>query len=135
MKSAQDRSTDDGTAGHWWTRHRRPQLKRPVGTIVVVVTHELGEQRKQMPLIQHDDVVKTLLAKGPHYPFRDRIRQRRPIGRSDICDADASKLGGKVTAVDLVSVVDQVSRLTAPGSGFERLSQIHAAVGLAVTLR
>jgi hypothetical protein len=56
---------------------------------VVVVAHELGEQREQMPLIQHDDGVKTLLAKGPHYPFRDRVRQRRPVGRSDICDPDA----------------------------------------------
>lgn len=47
---------------------------------MVVVAHELGEQREQMPLIRHDDVVKTLLAKGPHYPFRDRVRQRRPEG-------------------------------------------------------
>jgi len=56
---------------------------------VVVVAHELGEHREQMPLIQHDDVVKALLAKGPHYSLRDRVRQRRSVGRSDICDADA----------------------------------------------
>ena len=57
MKSAQDRSTDDHGARHWRTWYRRAQLKRAVGTIVVVVAHELSEQSEQMPLIQHDDVV------------------------------------------------------------------------------
>jgi len=88
---------------------------------VVVVAHELGEQREQMPLIQHDDVIKTLSAKGLHYTFRDRVRQGRPVGRSDICDADFGELGGEVIAVDVVSVVDQLSGLAAPGSGFDHL--------------
>jgi hypothetical protein len=34
-----------------------------------------------MLLIQHDDVVQTLLAKGPHYPFRDRVRQRHRVSK------------------------------------------------------
>ena len=29
---------------------------------MVVVTHELCEQGEQMPIAQHDEVVKTLLA-------------------------------------------------------------------------
>jgi len=74
MKSAQDRSTHDGTTRHWWTRHRGSHLKGAVRTIVVVVAHELAEQGEQMPLVQYDDVVKALLAKSPNYPFRDRIR-------------------------------------------------------------
>src|SRR6266704_2700651 len=74
MESAENRSTDDDTVRHWRTWHWRRQLKRPVGTILVVIAHELGEQREQMLLTQHDDVVKTLLAKGPHYPLRNRVR-------------------------------------------------------------
>jgi hypothetical protein len=41
-------------------------------TIMVVVAHELREQGEQMPFVHHDDVVKALLAKGPHYPFASR---------------------------------------------------------------
>ena len=62
VKSAENGSTDDDTARHWRMRHRRLQLKRPMGTILVVIAQELGEQREQMALIQHDDVVKTLLS-------------------------------------------------------------------------
>jgi hypothetical protein len=39
-----------------------------MGTIVVVVAHELAEQRDQMPLIQHDDAIKAFpdfLAEDP----------------------------------------------------------------------
>jgi hypothetical protein len=39
--------------------------------IVVVVVHELREQSEQMPLVDDDNVVKTLLAKGPHDSFGD----------------------------------------------------------------
>ncbi len=74
-----------------------------------------------MPLIQHNDVVKKLLAKGSHYSRRDRVRQRRPPGGSDTCTANASELGSKVIAVGVVSVVDQLSRLTAPASGLDHL--------------
>src|SRR5712692_3877578 len=75
-----------------------------------------------MPLIQHDDVVETLLAKGPHYPFRDRVCQRRPVGCFDVLDANAGELAPEVSTVDIVPITDQVSRLTAPGGGFDQLS-------------
>src|SRR5450759_2325235 len=75
-----------------------------------------------MPLVEHDDVIETLLAKGPNYPFRDRIRQRRPIGRSDICNASADQLAPEVIAIHVVPVMDQVSRLAAPGGRFDHLS-------------
>jgi len=102
---------------------------------MVVVAHELREQGEQMPLVQHDDVVKTHLAYGPNYPFRDRIRQRRPTGRSDICDAGADQLAPEVIAIHVVPVINQVSRLSAPGVASITCLQIHAAVGLAVTLK
>jgi hypothetical protein len=61
-----DRSTDDDATRHWRTWYRRAEPKRAVGTIVVVVAHELGEHREQMPLIQHDDVVKTFCVVPRH---------------------------------------------------------------------
>jgi len=111
LKPAANRSTDDDTARRWLTRHWRPQLKRSMGTILVVTAHELGEQREQMLLTQHDDVVKTLLAKGPHYPFRHRVRQRRPVGRSDVLDSSAGELAPEVSTVHIVPTMDQVLRL------------------------
>jgi hypothetical protein len=38
---------------------------------MVVVAEELSEQRQQMALVQDDDMVETLLTKGPHYALRD----------------------------------------------------------------
>ncbi len=40
--------------------YRRLQIQRAVRPVAIVVTEELGEQREQMALIQHYDVVKTL---------------------------------------------------------------------------
>ncbi len=34
---------------------------------MVVVAEELSEQCQQMALVQDDDMVETLLAKGPNY--------------------------------------------------------------------
>jgi len=39
--------------------------------IMVVVMHELREQGAQMLLVEDDDVVETLLAKGSDHPFGD----------------------------------------------------------------
>src|SRR5262249_30870189 len=122
MKSAQNRATDHDAMWLRLAGYRRLQIQRAVRSITVVVTEELGEQREQMALIQHNDVVETFLAKGPHHPFRDRVHQGCPVGRADVCDSNVGELGGEVIAVDMVSVVDEVSRLTVKGSGFDHLS-------------
>src|SRR6266567_8432179 len=99
MKSAENRASDNDAMRLWWAGYRRLQIQSAVRSVSVVVTEELGEQREQMLLIQHDDVVKTLLAKGPHYPFRDRVRQRRPVGRFVVFDANDGELGPEVGTV------------------------------------
>src|SRR5260370_20395835 len=114
MKPAENRSTNNDAMRLWSARYRRLQIQRAVRSITVVVTEELGEQHKQMAFIQHDDVVETLLAKGPHYPFRDRVCQRRPVGCFDVLDANAGELAPAVSTADIVPITDQVSRLTAP---------------------
>src|SRR5712692_2811022 len=122
MKSAENRSTNNDAMRLWSARYWRLQIQRAMRSITVVVMEELDEQREQMALIQHDDVVKTLLAKGPHYPFRHRVCQRRPVGCLVIFDANASELAPEVSTVHIVPITDQVSRLTAPGGGFDQLS-------------
>jgi len=62
VKAAQDRSANDVAMRYRRTWHRCLQLDRAMRSIMVVVVHELREQAEQMPLVQHDDVVKTLLA-------------------------------------------------------------------------
>src|SRR6266571_8581184 len=121
MKSAENRASHNDAMRLRWAGYRRLQIQRAVRSVSVVVTEELGEQREQMLLIQHDDVVKTLLAKGPHYPFRDRVRQRRPVGRFVVFDANAGELAPEVSTVRVVPITDQVSRLTAPAGGFDHL--------------
>src|SRR5260370_34455363 len=114
MKSAENRSTNNDAMRLWSARYWRLQIQRAMRSITVVVMEELGEQREQMALIQHDDVVKTLLAKGPHYPFRHRVCQRRPVGCFVIFDANASELAPEVSTVHIVPITNQLSRFTPP---------------------
>lgn len=121
MKSAENRSRNDDAMQGWLARHRRFKLQGAVRSVTVEVAQELGEQGDQMPLVQHDDVVKALLAYGPNYPLRDRIRQRRPVGCLDVFDPMTSELAPEVTTVSTVPIMDQVSRLPAPGGDFDNL--------------
>ena len=86
---------------------------------MVVVAHELGEQSEQMPLIQHDDVVKALLAKGPHYPFRDRVRatqrvraapRRRDLASGPLSQAMATWSPRSCASSALANVVDHFAK-------------------------
>ena len=99
MKSAENRASDNHAMRLWRAGYRRLQIQRAVRSVPVVVAEELGKQREQMLLIQHDDVVQTLLAKGPHYPFRDRVRKRRPVGRFSVFDAKDGELAPEVGTV------------------------------------
>jgi len=74
MKSAENHSSNNDAIRRWLARHRRFQIQGAVRSITVLEAHELSEQGDQMPLVQHDDVVRALLAKAPYYPLRDRVR-------------------------------------------------------------
>ncbi len=45
-------------------------------SLVVVVADELGQHRRQVPLVEHDHVVETLSAQRSNDTFGDRIRAR-----------------------------------------------------------
>jgi hypothetical protein len=65
-KSAENRSSNNDAMWPWPAGYGRLQIQRAVRPVAVVVTEELGEQHEPMGLVQDDDVVKTLLAKGPN---------------------------------------------------------------------
>ena len=58
-----------------------------MGTIVVVVVDELLQDRHEMALVDHDEVIKTLGANRPHDPLRDRVGVRSPARCLDSDDA------------------------------------------------
>ena len=47
-------------------------------TVRVVVLNELGEDCLEVPLVEDDQMVETLVPQGPNDPLRDRIRAGRP---------------------------------------------------------
>jgi hypothetical protein len=85
-----------------------------------------------MPLVEHDDVIETLLAKSPNYPFRDSIRQRRPVGvRTSAMPASAS-LFPKSSPYTLSRSWIRYRGCRPQAVASIACLQIHAAVGLAV---
>jgi len=67
VKSAQDRSSHDDTTLSRRAWQRRLQLNGTMRAIVVVVVHELREQSEQIPLVDDDDVIKTLQSERPKF--------------------------------------------------------------------
>ena len=52
-------------------------------SVLVVVADELGQDRQQVPLVEHNQVVKTLSAERPNHSLDDGVRTRRSNGRGD----------------------------------------------------
>ena len=92
-----------------------------MGPIVVVVLDELRQDGHEMAVVDHDQVIQTLVANRPHDPFRDRVGVRGPTRRLHSDDAHGSGLGVEVTAIDGVAIVDQMGRLTGPRRRLDQL--------------
>src|SRR5438067_12510080 len=91
-------------------------------SVLVVVAEEFSEQRPQVLLIQHDDVVETFSAKCPDDTFRNRVRTGRMNGCGDGIDPDPSGPLTKVAAVRRVTITEQVPRLVTPGRRLDELT-------------
>ena len=57
-----------------------------VWTMRVVVLDVFPEKRPQVPLVQHDEMVQTVIAEGPDHAFCDGIRRGAGSG-SNPCPA------------------------------------------------
>ena len=99
-----------------WTcpQLRRLQSERSVRPFLVVRADELGQYRRQVPLVEHDQVIQALAAKCAHHAFDDRVRTRCSNGRGDAVDTDAPSALAKIAAVDHVPIAQQMARLGAP---------------------
>src|SRR6266704_5357379 len=90
--------------------------------VLVVVADELGQHRQQVPLVEHNQVVKTLSPKGPNHSLDDRVRTRRSNGRGDAINTDPLGTLAKVAPVDGISIAQQMARLASPGCRLDDLS-------------
>src|SRR5215470_6399950 len=62
VQAVEDRPGDHLPVGLPRARHGSLQSERSVGSVLVVVTHKLGQDRSDMPLAQWQDVVQALAA-------------------------------------------------------------------------
>ncbi len=106
VKAAEHRARDHSAGGLRGRDNRTPVLEAAVRSIAVVIVGKFGEHGLQMPLIDHDDVVKTFRSNGPHDPLADRVRLRRPRRRSYSRDPQIGQPLFKVAAVIGIPVVD-----------------------------
>jgi hypothetical protein len=72
--------------------------------ILVVVSHKLAEDQRQVLLVQYDEVVQAPSAQRPDDALDDRVRTRRPNWGSDGVDTDAPRMLPKIAAVDSISI-------------------------------
>jgi len=93
-----------------------------MGSITVVVVDELGKDAVQVALVDGDHVVQALLPGGSHPALGDGVGARRPEGRLQALDAQASGALADLRAPNPVTVMDQVSRFSVPRCGFYQLS-------------
>ena len=89
--------------------------------INVVVVDELGEETVEVSLVDDDHVIQRLGADRAHKSFCDGVRAGGPDRSSDTRDAQFGQPGSERTAVDSVTVVDEVSGLPPPRSRLDHL--------------
>ena len=110
LKTSENGSRAHATGAPPRSEDWRCHSQRSMWAFVVVVGRELGQESVQVPLVEHNDVVQSLLPKGPAKPLRHRICPRR----SDRCphagEADPGQLALELLAVDRIAVMDEVPR-------------------------
>jgi hypothetical protein len=124
--------TDHLDRSSTWAQLRpwRLQSERPVGPVAVVLSDVLGQDRAQVPLVNGDDVVDALPPQGADHALGHGIGSGRPDWREH--DLDAERLGSlaEVSAVDRVSIADELPGSAAPR---RRLHKVAPAQGGACT--
>ena len=78
-------------------------------SLLVVVADELLENRSQMPLVEHDQMVEALPTQCPDHSLRDSVRLGRVDWGGDSVDADALGPSTEVAAVEGIAIPQQMS--------------------------
>ena len=90
-------------------------------SVLVVVPHELAQQRPKVLLIQDDEMVEALSPKRADQSFGNGVCFWRVNRGGDGVDADAPGSLAEVAAVDRISIAQQLAWLGAPGCCFDEL--------------
>ena len=99
----------------------------------IVVVGVTRQHMAQVPLPEHDDVVKALSSDRTYQTLRVAILPGRASRCRMITDAKRTKAANENFVVVGISVADQIARCVLPTAGFRELIGDPSAVGCAVT--
>src|ERR1700737_4257953 len=121
MKSAEKWRRQNATNGMYCSRRRRVVVDRKVRASLVVVGRVRSQQMAEMPLAEHDNVVKTFPPDRTDRPFTISVLPRRSRRGCAIPNAHRPKAADEDVTVDGVAVTDDVSRRYFPTIGLGEL--------------
>ena len=75
----------------------------------MVMGRELGHDPAQMPLVDRHYIIQALPPEGPHQPFTEGVRLRRPVGRLENPNTEALQRQIDLGRKDAIAVMDQES--------------------------
>src|SRR5437667_10653286 len=110
MKSAKKWRRQNATNGMYCSRRRRVLVDRKVRASLVIVGRVRSQQMAEMPLAEHDNVVKTFPPDRTDRPFTISVMPRRSRRGWSIPSAHRPKVADEDLTVDGVAVTNHVSR-------------------------
>jgi hypothetical protein len=122
MKTAEKWRRRNATNGMYCSRRRRVLVDRKVRASLVIVGSVRSQQMAEMPLAEHDNVVKTFPPDRTDRPFTISVLPRRSRRGWPIPNAHRPKATDEDVTVDGVAVTNDVSRCCVPTIGL-RLCQ------------
>ena len=121
MESAKKWRRQNPTNGMYCSRRRRVLVDRKVRASLVIVGRVRSQQMAEMPLVEHDNVVKTFPPDRTDRPFTISVLPRRSRRGWPIPNAHRPKAADEDVTVDGVAVTNDVSRRYFPTIGLGEL--------------
>ena len=121
VKSAEKWRRQNATDGMCCSRRRRVFVDRKVRASLVIVGRVRSQQMAEMPLAEHDNVVKTFPPDRTDRPFTISVLPRRSRRGWPIPNAHRPKAADEDVTVDGVAVTNDVSRRYFPTIGLGEL--------------
>src|SRR6478609_3122891 len=121
MKSAEKWRRQNATNGMYCSRRWRVLVDRKVRASRVIVGRVRSRQMAEMPLAEHDNVVKTFPPDRTDRPFTISVLPRRSRRGWPIPNAHRPKAADEDVTVDGVAVTNDVSRRYFPTIGLGEL--------------
>src|ERR1700716_2846650 len=133
MKSAEKWRRQNATNGMYCSRRRRVLVDRKVRASLVIVGRVRSQQMAEMPLAEHDNVVKTFPPDRTDRPFTMSVLPRRSRRGWPIPNAHRPKAADEDVTVEGVAVSNDYRGATFQPQASVSWREIHSAVGCAVT--